>query len=82
MIGDAELDIIQAGIRTLFVIGFPLIIVAVAVGLLLSALQTVISVREEAMIFCAKLLAVIALVYYMAHSISESLIDLARLSFG
>jgi flagellar biosynthetic protein FliQ len=60
MTGAAILDIARDGILTFLKVAAPLMIIALAVGLVVSLLQALTQIQEQTLIFVPKILAVFA----------------------
>ncbi len=72
----AVLDIAREGILTVIMVGGPLVLIALAVGLLVSIFQTITSIQEQTLSFVPKILAVFLGLYLL---FSYSMTTLVRL---
>jgi flagellar biosynthetic protein FliQ len=73
MTGAAILDIARDGIVTFLKVGAPLMLIALAIGLVISLLQALTQIQEQTLIFVPKILAVFAamLVPYLFTTLSD-----------
>ena len=58
MTGPAILDIARDGIVTFFKVGGPLMVAALAVGLVVSLLQALTQIQEQTLVYVPKIVAV------------------------
>ena len=73
MTGAAILDIARDGIVTFLKVGAPLMLVALAIGLVISLLQALTQIQEQTLIFVPKILAVFAAMLLMLPFMSDAL---------
>lgn len=73
MTGMAVLDIARDGIMTFFMVGAPVMLVALAVGLAISLLQALTQLQEQTLIFVPKIIAVFAALLIMLPMMSDAL---------
>ena len=73
MTGMAVLDIARDGIMTFFVVGAPVMLVALALGLAISLLQALTQLQEQTLIFVPKIIAVFASLLIMLPLMSDAL---------
>ncbi len=60
MTGAAILDIARDGIVTFLKVGGPLMVIALAVGLIVSLVQALTQIQEQTLIYVPKILAIFA----------------------
>ena len=73
MTGAAILDIARHGIVTFLKVAAPLMIIALAVGLVVSLLQALTQIQEQTLIFVPKILAVFATMLLMLPFMGDAL---------
>ena len=73
MTGAAILDIARDGILTFLKVAAPLMIIALAVGLVVSLLQALTQIQEQTLIFVPKILAVFATMLLMLPFMGDAL---------
>src|SRR4051812_7629713 len=73
MTGAAILDVSRDGIVTFLKVAAPLMIVALAVGLVVSLLQALTQIQEQTLIYVPKILAVFAAMMLMLPFMSDAL---------
>jgi flagellar biosynthesis protein FliQ len=73
MTGAAILDIARDGIVTFLKVGAPLMLVALAIGLVVSLLQALTQIQEQTLIVVPKILAVFAAMLLMLPFMSDAL---------
>jgi flagellar biosynthetic protein FliQ len=73
MTGAAILDVARDGIVTFLKVAAPLIVVALAVGLIVSLLQALTQIQEQTLIYVPKILAVFAVMLLMLPFMSDAL---------
>ncbi len=73
MTGAAILDLARDGIVTFLRVGGPLMLVALAVGFVVSLLQALTQVQEQTLIFVPKILAVFAALLLMLPFMADAL---------
>jgi flagellar biosynthetic protein FliQ len=73
MTGAAILDIAPDGIITFLKVAAPLMIIALAVGLIVSLLQVLTQIQEQTLIFVPKILAVFATMLLMLPFMGDAL---------
>jgi flagellar biosynthesis protein FliQ len=73
MTGAAILDIARDGIITFLKVAAPLMIIALAVGLVVSLLQALTQIQEQTLIFVPKILAVFATMLLMLPFMGDAL---------
>jgi type III secretory pathway component EscS len=71
-------DILILGLRSLYILSAPLILVVFVAGSLASILQSALSVQEETMNYAAKLIAFVLLMYLVVPSAAQQLLVLAE----
>ncbi len=72
------LDIAREAIMTVITVGGPLVLIALAVGLLVSIFQTITSIQEQTLSFVPKILAVFLGVYILFGYSMNTLVELFR----
>jgi flagellar biosynthetic protein FliQ len=73
MTGAALLDIARDGIVTFLKVAGPLMIVALAVGLVVSLLQALTQIQEQTLIYVPKILAVFVVMMLMLPFMGDAL---------
>jgi len=82
MTGAAILDIARDGIITFLKVAAPLMIIALAVGLVVSLLQALTQIQEQTLIFVPKILAVFATMLLMLPFMGDALAGyMTRIAF-
>lgn len=76
------LDIMYTGVWTALMASMPLLLIAMAIGLLLGILQTATSIQEQTLVFIPKILAVFTGLVVFGSWIAEQLISLVNQSLG
>lgn len=76
MLDAAQYDLISQAIRTLFLAALPLTIIALVVGILVGALQSVSAIHDTALSYGLKLVAVAVTLYLILPSLAQSLVTL------
>lgn len=87
MTGAAILDIARDGIETFLKVSAPLMLVALAVGLVVSLLQALTQIQEQTLVYVPKIVAVFGamLVFlpFMADALSAYMVRIAaRIASG
>lgn len=77
---DPVYDLAIQGIRTLFLLGLPIVVAAAVAGTLISLLQSALSIPDPALAYAARLAAVLVTLYFLMPSLVRSLVALAELS--
>ncbi len=72
------LDIAREAIMTVITVGGPLVLIALAIGLLVSIFQTITSIQEQTLSFVPKILAVFLGVYILFGYSMNTLVELFR----
>ena len=62
---DMVLDIVREAVMTVITVSGPLVLIALAVGLLVSIFQTITSIQEQTLSFVPKILAVFLGIYFI-----------------
>ncbi len=73
MTGAAILDIARDGIVTFLKVAAPLMVVALAVGLVVSLLQALTQIQEQTIVYVPKILAVFAVLLLMLPFMGDAL---------
>ncbi|MEZ4754327.1 MAG: flagellar biosynthetic protein FliQ [Bdellovibrionota bacterium] len=73
-----EQELLFAGIRALFIIAIPIILVAALVGILAAAFQTSTALRDPIISYSLKLSAIAVLLYLMLPSFVRTMISLTE----
>lgn len=81
MTADTVIDIAQAALLMLIMIGAPLLLSALAVGLLIGMLQAATQVNEMTLSFIPKILAMIATLFLVGPWMLQTLVDYSRRLF-
>ncbi|MBR4027584.1 MAG: flagellar biosynthesis protein FliQ [Lachnospiraceae bacterium] len=72
---DAVLDIMKDAIFTIIMVGAPLLLVSLVVGLLISIFQTVTSIQEQTLTFVPKILAVFVTLMLVGSWMLNTMLD-------
>ncbi|RIL09555.1 MAG: hypothetical protein DCC75_06280 [Proteobacteria bacterium] len=70
------------GLRVLFLVGLPILIVGALAGILAGSMQSATNINDMAFGYAARLLALAALGYLMLASFADGLIGLCQLALG
>ena len=81
MTADTVVDITQAALLMLIMIGAPLLLSALAVGLLIGMLQAATQVNEMTLSFIPKILAMVATLFLVGPWMLQTLVDYSRRLF-
>ena len=73
MTGSAILDISRDGILTFLKVGGPIMMVALAVGLVVSLLQALTQIQEQTLVFVPKIVAVFTALLLLLPLMSDAL---------
>ncbi|GGK37290.1 flagellar biosynthetic protein FliQ [Salinarimonas ramus] len=73
MTGAAILDIARDGIMVFFVVGAPVMLVALGVGVVISLIQALTQLQEQTLVFVPKIIAVFAALLVMLPLMSDAL---------
>lgn len=71
-------DILSGAVWTMFSVALPILIVAMAVGLLIGILQTATSIQEQTLIFIPKIIAVFVCIILLAPWMSQRMLVMTR----
>jgi len=77
----AEYDVIVQGLRVLFLVGFPVVIVLSIAGTVISALQAATTIRDPALGYAVRLIALVLVLYMILPSSLQALSSLAEMAF-
>ena len=75
-------DILGMAIWTMLKVALPVLLVAMAVGLMIGILQTATSIQEQTLIFIPKILAVFLFILVVGPWMSEKILSLTREILG
>lgn len=81
MLASPEYTILVEGLRTLFLLAVPILVVVSLAGTIISIFQSATNMPEPALGYAARILALVAVLYFMLPSFSRSLIELAQLAW-
>ena len=73
---DLVIDLVREAVMTVITVAGPLLMLALAVGLLISVFQTITSIQEQTLTFVPKILAVYLGVYFFGPWMMNKLVDL------
>ena len=76
-----EYDVVLLGLRTLFVLGVPVVLALAVAGTIIGALQSATAIQEPALGYAVRLLALVCLLYVLLPTAIPTLIALAELAF-
>lgn len=71
-----EYDITVAGIRILFLFLVPVVLICLVGGLVTGALQTATAIKEPALSYAGRLLALIVALYFVLPGTARGLVEL------
>ena len=75
-------DILSNAIWTMLSVALPVLLVAMAVGLLIGIIQTATSIQEQTLIFIPKILAVFLFIFIIGPWMGEKVLSLTREILG
>ena len=75
-------DILSGAVWTMLLVALPVLLVAMAVGLLIGILQTATSIQEQTLIFIPKILAVFIFIVLLGPWMSEKILTMTREILG
>jgi len=81
MLTQIQYEIISQTLEVLFLCALPVVAALTVSSLLVSALQTAMSVHEPAAGYAVRLVALVISLYYTLPAISRSLVTLAETAF-
>lgn len=70
------LDVMRDAVMTVITVAGPLLLIALAVGLLVSVFQTITSIQEQTLTFVPKILAVFLGLYFLVIWMVNSVVEL------
>ena len=70
------LDVMRDAIMTVITVAGPVLLIALAVGLLVSVFQTITSIQEQTLTFVPKILAVFLGIYFLVIWMVNSVVEL------
>lgn len=70
------LDVMRDAVMTVITVSGPLLLIALAVGLLVSIFQTITSIQEQTLTFVPKILAVFLGIYFLSIWMVTSVVEL------
>lgn len=70
------LDVMRDAVMTVITVAGPLLLIALAVGLLVSIFQTITSIQEQTLTFVPKILAVFLGLYFLVIWMVNSVVEL------
>ena len=70
------LDVMRDAIMTVITVAGPVLLIALAVGLLVSVFQTITSIQEQTLTFVPKILAVFLGIYFLGIWMVNSVVEL------
>ena len=74
--------VMQRALYTTLMVGGPIVLVSMAVGLVISVLQAATQINEATLTFVPKLLVVAAILVMFGPGMVQSLVDLTRFVFS
>ena len=77
-----QYDLLVEALRVLFVVCLPVIVALALAGTLVSALQGVTGLNDSASAYALRLIVLVMVLYFFFSSMSESIVNLARMAFG
>ena len=75
-------DIMSAAVWTMLSVALPVLLAAMAVGLLIGIIQTATSIQEQTLIFIPKILAVFLFILFAGPWMGEKILSLTREILG
>lgn len=73
---DLVIDLVREAVMTVITVAGPLLLLALAVGLLVSIFQTITSIQEQTLSFVPKIIAVFLGVYFFGPWMMTKLVEL------
>lgn len=73
---EMVLDVMRDAVMTVITVSGPLLLIALAVGLLVSIFQTITSIQEQTLTFVPKILAVFLGIYFLSIWMVTSVVEL------
>ncbi len=70
------LDVMRDAVMTVITVAGPVLLIALAVGLLVSVFQTITSIQEQTLTFVPKILAVFLGIYFLGIWMVNSVVEL------
>jgi flagellar biosynthetic protein FliQ len=75
-------DVLSGAIWTMLIVALPILLVAMAVGLVIGILQTATSLQEQTLIFVPKILAVFLFIVLVGPWMAEKVLIMTREILG
>lgn len=75
-----QYDLMLEALRTVFLICLPIVLGVALTGLLASALQSVTGTADPASLYALRLIVLVLIVYLLFSTMSDSIINLARMA--
>ena len=75
-------QVLESGLRTLFVLGLPMIVAVAAAGGLFAVIQAATTVRDDSIAYAVRVIALVAVITLLFPTIRDAFIDLAVLAFS
>jgi flagellar biosynthetic protein FliQ len=75
-------DILSVAVWTMLYVALPVLLVAMAVGLIIGILQTATSIQEQTLIFIPKILAVFLFIVLIGPWMGEKVLSMTREILG
>jgi len=75
-------DLMNYAVWTTLMASLPLLLIAMAIGLIIGIIQTATSIQEQTLIFIPKVLGVFAGIVYFGPWIASQLLELATYTLG
>lgn len=73
---DLVIDLVKEAVMTVITVAGPLLLLALAVGLLISIFQTITSIQEQTLTFVPKIIAVFLGVYFFGPWMMNKIVEL------
>ena len=75
-------QVLEAGLRTLFVLGLPMVIAVAIAGGLFAIVQAATTVRDDAISYAVRLISLVVVLAMLYPVFRDAFLDLAVLAFS
>ena len=82
MLDNETYELVQLALRTLFLVGLPLIALLSLAGLIAAFFQAATTLHDNTMLFSIRILAFLAILYFLSPIAFRLVVDLATRSWG
>lgn len=77
-----QYDLLLEALKVLFLLCLPVIVGLAIAGTLASVLQSVTGLNDPATLYALRLIALVMILYFFFSTMTESILNLARMAFG